>query len=372
MNNKPAPFSKPIYITRPIAPTPNTFLKEYDKIYNSKIFSNFGSKHNQLENKLKNYLNVKNIALFNNGTTALMAAIKALNLTGSIITTPFTFPATINAVVLSGLMPVFCDIGLDCNIDVNKLENAIKPNTSAILAVHTFGIPCNYKEIKRIANKYNLKIIYDAAHAFGVKVDNKSIATLGDITMFSFHATKIFNTIEGGCLCCYDNEIFNNILLYRNFGYNNETVELPGLNGKLNEIQSAIGLLNLPCVKDEIKTRKQLTKLYNKELSNLDCIEIVNPPNNTKHNYQYLIIKTSNRLIRNYIYEKMQEYNIYTRKYFYPCAAEYKYINTHNNLEIAQRMSRTTLALPLYGELRHKDVKQICKILKYVIANYNY
>ena len=147
MNNKPAPFSKPIYITRPIAPTPNTFLKEYDKIYNSKIFSNFGSKHNQLENKLKNYLNVKNIALFNNGTTALMAAIKALNLTGSIITTPFTFPATINAVVLSGLMPVFCDIGLDCNIDVNKLENAIKPNTSAILAVHTFGIPCNYKEI---------------------------------------------------------------------------------------------------------------------------------------------------------------------------------------------------------------------------------
>lgn len=371
MQDIPDPFKNPIYITKPISPEVDTFAGKYNEIRETCILSNFGQNHNKLEKILKEYLKVNNLILFNNGTTALFTALKALNLSGEVITTPFTFPATVNAIVLAGLKPVFCDIANDYNIDVKKLDSLITEKTSAILAVHTFGTPCNYIEINKIAKKYNLKIIYDAAHAFGVSVDGSPVGELGDISMFSFHATKIFNTIEGGCLCCKNSDLAKKIKQYRNFGYSDDKNEIivPGLNGKLNEIQSAIGLLNLPLVEEEINKRKILTNIYIEELSQTKEISVLQPKENVKHNYQYLIIEFDEKISRDYVYEKLKEYNIITRKYFYPCVSNSKFLEKCNTLPVAEKISQKTLALPLYGDLSVENVKKICKIIKYIVKN---
>jgi len=250
------PFDKEIYITSPLIADIDLLNAELSNVLQSGILSNFGKKHSELENKLKEYLKVANLTLFNNGTTALLAALKSLRLKGEVITTPFTFPAVVNAIVCSGLIPVFCDIDESYNINPELITDCITDKTSAILAVHTFGIPCDYKKIEKIAINHNLKVIYDAAHSFGVEVDQKPIGSLGDVSMFSFHATKVYNTIEGGALVCRDKSLFEKINLFRNFGIQGDDILCEGFNGKLNEIQALFGLLNLTLVKDEIKKRE--------------------------------------------------------------------------------------------------------------------
>ena len=365
MNVKP--FDKEIFVTSPLIPDLELLNYEVQKVLKSGIISNFGQKHNELENNLKDYLKVPNLALFNNGTTALFSAIKCLEIQGEIITTPFTFPAVINSIVCSGLTPVFCDIDENYNINPDLIESCITSKTSAILAVHTFGIPCNYKRIEEIAKKYNLKVIYDAAHAFGVEVDEKSIGSLGDVSMFSFHATKVYNTIEGGALVCQDKNLYGKIKSFRNFGINGEEVLCEGLNGKLNEIQATVGLLNLPLVEDEIKKRKKLTELYCEELTGISGVSILKPKDNIKSNYQYLIISVDENIGRDMMFEKLKEYNIFTKKYFYPCATDYNYINNTKEFPVAQSASKKTLALPLYGKLTQDDVRKICAIIKFII-----
>lgn len=364
---QPKPFDKEIFVTSPLISDLNTLNTEICKVMESGIISNFGKKHNELENILKKYLNVCNLALFNNGTTALYTALKVLDLKGEVITTPFTFPAVINSIVCNGLIPVFCDIDENFNINPKLIESCITEKTTAILAVHTFGTPCDYEQIKKIANKYNLKIIYDAAHSFGVKIDNKPIGTLGDISMFSFHATKIFNTVEGGALVCNNENLYEKIKLFRNFGMKEDTVLYEGLNGKLNEIQALIGLLNLPLVNDEIKKRKILTEIYDKELKDISGISVLKPKTNVISNYQYLIISVDEEINRDSLHKKLKEYNIFTKKYFYPCAIDYKHIHTNKQCPIAQKASKETLALPLYGKLKPDDVVKICSIIKFII-----
>ncbi len=356
------PFEKEIFVTSPLTPDIDLLKSGVSDVVKSGIISNFGGKHNELEIRLQEYLKVPNLALFNNGTMALYTALKALNLSGEVITTPFTFPAVINAILCNGLTPVFCDIDRNYNINPNLIESCITSKTSAILAVHTFGNPCDYIQIEKIAQKYNLKVIYDAAHSFGVEIDNKPIGTLGDVSMFSFHATKVYNTIEGGAIACKDGDLFEKIKLLRNFGIQGEEVLCEGLNGKLNEIQATVGLLNLPLVKVEIDKRKVLTELYISELAGVSGLSISMHPENVVPNYQYLIINVDND--RDMLYEKLKEYNVFAKKYFYPCVVDYNYINSNADVPIAKKASKSTLALPLYGKLSKDVVIKICAIIK--------
>lgn len=362
----PEPFEKPIHIVYPIFPDHNDLMKKIEEIENSGQFTNFGIQHDLLEKKLKKYLNVNNLALFNNGTTALMVALKALNLTGEVITTPFTFPATTNALIWNNLTPVFCDIDdATFNIDVEKIEALITPKTSAILPVHIFGQPCNVEKIQKIATKHNLKVVYDAAQAFGVKYKEEAVCIYGDISMISLHATKSFNTIEGGCLICEDPGLMKKIKLLRNFGIDSEEILLPGINGKMNELQAAIGLLNIKKAQEETSKRKILDSTYRILLENNSNIIIKEIPPNIEPNYQYFPIRIKNR---NSIKKELGKYNIFTKKYFNPLCSEYKYFEqvNLNPLEIANKISNEILALPLHGKLSVKDVTKICNILNFI------
>lgn len=351
-------------------PAIKDFCQSYKIIKKSKKLTNFGEAHNSLEQALTKYLEVEHLSLFNNGTTALIAGLKALSLTGEVITTAFTFPATTEAILWNNLTPVLCDINSDdYNIDVSKIEELITPNTSAILAVHTFGSPCDCKRIEQIAKKHKIKVIYDAAHAFGVKQKNQSVASFGDISIFSFHATKIFNTVEGGCICCDNKDINKNINLIRCFGMNESDVECLGLNGKLNEIQSAIGLLNLIKIEKEINKRKVLYEIYCKMLGNIEGITILTHKEDVKPNYQYMIININQNISRDYVYERLKEYNIFAKKYFYPSVNNYKFIQCKNEIKNAQNAAKETLALPLYGSLSENSAEKICSIIKHIIKS---
>jgi dTDP-4-amino-4,6-dideoxygalactose transaminase len=366
-------FKKPLYVTRPILPDLEKINKELKEIWQSKQLTNFGSKHDKLLRLLKKTLLVKNLSLFNNGTTALMIAIKSLNLSGEVITTPFTFPATIHALTWNNLIPVFCDIDYDTmNIDAYKIEQLITPRTSAILAVHIFGVPCNFKKIQAVAKEHNLKIIYDAAHAFGVEKNNKSIGNFGDVSVFSFHATKLFHTVEGGAVVAKDNEFKNSIELYKNFGIKKpEKIILPGINGKMNEVQAAIGLCVLKHINKEKAKRRELQKIYRKYLNNIGGIILPKEISSFKSNFQYFVIRIdSNKfgLSRDDVFNKLIKYNIVPSKYFFPLCSEYahyKHLKSSNRkkLQTAYQVSLEVLALPLYGELRKEDVVNICKIL---------
>ncbi|MBQ8476375.1 DegT/DnrJ/EryC1/StrS family aminotransferase, partial [bacterium] len=284
-------MAQKIFVTQPLMPDIELLFGEISDIWNSKMLTNMGRKHNLLEAKLKRVLGVPYGTLFNNGTTALYSALRALNLPekSEVITTPFTFAATAHCISLNNLTPVFCDIEPETmTIDANKIEALITPNTSAILGVHLYGFPCDVEKIEKIAKKHNLKVIYDAAHAFSTKINNRSIGTFGDITMYSFHATKLFNTIEGGYLSYNDKQLEDKVRSLRNFGIKDEeTVNDIGLNGKMNEIQAAIGLLNLKIYKKEQKKREKLRKFYDRELGKIKGIKIPKMPSNTTNSNQY-------------------------------------------------------------------------------------
>jgi dTDP-4-amino-4,6-dideoxygalactose transaminase len=314
------------------------------------------------------------VSLFNNGTSALLVAIKCLGLTGEVITTPFTFPATPNCLYWNNIKPVFCDINpVTLNIDVDKIESLITNKTTGILAVHVFGIPCDVTKIGKIAKKHNLKVIYDAAHAFGSEVKGKSIGTYGDISMFSFHPTKLFHTGEGGALVFKGRKLKEKADLLKNFGIKNETeVLIPGINGKMNELQASMGLVVRRHLKEERRKRQIIKKIYVKNLSNIDGIQIVSDLITEKDSLQYFVIRIDQKkfgVSRDKIYDLYKKYNVFTRKYFYPLCSNYPYFrnlpsSSKRSLPVANKVVKEVLAMPLYGGLSENDVNKICSILK--------
>lgn len=359
-----------IQVTRSSMPPLEEYIDEIKTLWDSHWLTNMGEKHRELESKLTNYLKTNNITLFTNGHLALECAIAALNLTGEVITTPYTFVSTTHAIVRNGLKPVFCDINPeDYTIDVTKIEELITEKTSAIIPVHVYGNVCNIEEIKRIADKYNLRVIYDAAHTFGVAFNGVGIGNFGDVSMFSFHATKVFNTIEGGALT-YNNpklqQVLNDI---KNFGITGpETIEYVGGNAKMNEFQAAMGLCNLRHVDQEIEKRKLVVDRYNENLCNIDGIVFSKPQEGVKSNYAYFpVIFDGFKKDRDQVFEELKENNIIARKYFYPLtnAIEcYKDKYNANDTPVAKHIAERVLTLPLYSDLRLEDVDRICEIIK--------
>ncbi len=369
------PFSEKIYVTRPVLPKIEEVTEKLQEIWDSKWLTNNGEQHLRLENELRQFLKVPYLSLFNNGTIALMVACQSLRLSGEVITTPFTFAATPHVLSWNNIAPIFCDIDSETmNIDAEKIESMITPHTTAILAVHVFGTPCDTEKIQEVADRYGLKIIYDAAHAFGVEIGGCGIGNFGDISMFSFHATKLYHTVEGGALVHGDKNLKPRIDLLKNFGIKNEDeVVMPGINGKLDEVRAAIGRIMLNYVEGERQKRIALHKIYNEELSSVEGLKLMPVvAENVKLNYQYYVIRIDEKIFgrsRDEVYDEFKNYNVYTRKYFHPLCSDYtcyRQLNSSRaeNLPVANLIGRQVLNLPMYGELPENDVRKICAILK--------
>jgi dTDP-4-amino-4,6-dideoxygalactose transaminase len=368
------PFNEPVYVTRPLFPELKEFERELEDIWGSQWLTNLGPKHKRFEEEITRVLKVPCASLFNNGTTALLAAFHILQLSGEVITTPFTFAATPHVLAWNNITPVFCDIDDNTmNIDAQKIERMITPETTGILAVHIFGTPCEVGKIQDIADRHGLRVIYDAAHAFGTLIDGQGIGNFGDMTMFSFHATKLFHTAEGGALTFKDVKIKHRIDLLKNFGIENEEeVSLTGINGKLNEIQAALGLVNLRYMEGEIIKRKKISDTYRLCLSGLEGITLSELPDNVQPSYQYFVIRVDRRKFgksRDNIFKRLREYNVHARKYFYPLCSDYacyKHLPSSNpdNLPIAGKVAKEVLCLPFYGNLDIPSVEKICEIIR--------
>jgi len=374
------PFSKPIYITRPLLPNREAVYRKIDEIFDSQWLTNNGPQHKQLEKVLVDYLQVSQLSLVNNGTSALQLACQALRLSGEVITTPFTFAATPHVLYWNNIKPVFCDIKENTwNIDPDKIESLITPSTSAILPVHVFGNPCNTKMIKKIAERYGLKVIYDASHCFGVRINGQGIGNFGDISTFSFHATKIFNTIEGGALSCNDPTIKMRVDLAKNFGFQGEnSVIVPGINAKMNEFQAAVGLLVLNIIETEVEKRKKLTRLYQDRLNEIKGITFLDKiDKKVDYNYYNFVIRVNKDNYgkgRDELYDELKKYNVFARKYFYPLCSQFQCYKNYpssssKNLPIAEKISEDVLSLPLYGSLTDGYVNKICDIIGLLGAN---
>ncbi len=365
-------IKKPIFVTQPSLPPLDDFLPYLKEIWKTKILSNSGPFHNDFELKLKDYLRVQNLSLFCNGTISLITALKALKITGEVITTPYSFAATAHSLVWNEITPVFVDIERETmNISPSLIEEAITSNTTAILAVHCYGYPCKVDLISELAKKYNLKVIYDAAHAFGVSYNNRSLLSYGDISSVSFHATKVFNTFEGGALVTSSAKLKNEIDLLKNFGFENETtINNIGINGKLSEFNSALGILQLQHVEKAISARKEVDGIYRLKLSSLNGIKIPQIVDNYISNYSYfpILVEPHFHLTRDELYEKLKSNHIFARRYFYPLISQFSdYENLQtadpDNLKVATEVSNQILCLPIYPELSKEDVAYIVNII---------
>lgn len=370
-------FKEPIQVTKAFLPPFKEYIEKIQSMWSTNWITNNGCLHNELENKIANYLGVNNATLFTNGHLSLDIAIKALNIKGEVITTPFTFPSTTHAIVLNNLKPVFCDINKeDFTIDVDKIEELITDKTSAIIPVHVFGYPCDVEKIEKIAKDHNLKVIYDAAHVFGVEIGGIGIGNFGDISMFSLHATKVYNSIEGGILAYNNSDLEERLRSLKNFGYiSNDEVEVVGLNAKMNEFQAAMGLCNLKYVDEQIKNRKEVARIYREQLEEVEGVYYLNDKEGIKHNYSYfpiLVDEGCTGITRDELHESLKEYNIYTRKYFYPMIPElecYKGKYNSNNLNVAKYVSDRVLTLPIYGQLNLQDAYNIANNIKEIILS---
>ena len=360
-----------IMVTRSSMPTLEEYEEEIKDIFETRWLTNMGVKHKELEKELCEKLKVKNISLFNNGHLALYTAIHKMNLTGEVITTTFTFASTTHAIVQNGLKPVFCDINEeDYTIDVDKIEEKITPKTTAIVPVHVYGHACDVKRIEEIAKKHNLKVIYDAAHVFGVEIDGKGIGSFGDISMFSFHATKVFNTIEGGALVYNDSSLKKELDSYKNFGIiDQEHVIDVGINSKMNEFQAAMGLCNLRHFEEEIEKRRKLYEIYTKRLENVEGIKISKIQKNVKPNFAYYPVvfdKEKFGKSRDEVAEELAKENIFARKYFYPITSAfdcYKGQFDVNETPNAKKISENVLTIPMYAGLSEEDANRICDVI---------
>lgn len=359
-----------INVTRSSMPEFEEYIEEIKDLWQSRWLTNMGVKHNTLQDRLCEYLSVKNISLFTNGHLALEAAIAVMGLTGEVITTPFTFASTTQAIVRNGLTPVFCDIDPEnYTIDVSKIENLITDKTSAIIPVHVYGSVCDAEAIDRIATKYNLKVIYDAAHTFGVRIGNRGIASYGDASMFSFHATKVFNTIEGGCVAYSDSTLTDKLQIQKNFGMCGEEYPEVAGNAKMNEFQAAMGLCNLRHVDGEIEKRKNVVNRYIERLSSIAGITPWKEQQGVTHNYAYFPVVFDKVVFgksRDEVAEQLGKEGIFARKYFYPITNEFDCYKGRFELQetpIAKKISEQVLTLPLYADLDLAEVDRICDII---------
>lgn len=365
--------NKLITVTSPLLPNLDDFHALLQEIWASKWITNNGSFHQQLEHELATYLKVPYLSLFTNGTLPLITALQALRITGEVITTPYSFVATTHSLWWNGIKPVFVDIDLATgNIDPNKIEAAITPNTTAIMPVHVYGKPCDTEAIQAIADKYGLKVIYDAAHAFGVKVNGESILNAGDLSTLSFHATKVYNTIEGGALVMHDEKMKKRIDYLKNFGFADEvTVVAPGINSKMDEMRAAYGLLNLKQVDTAIEARHQTAIKYRETLREVDGITFFDDMSGVCHNYSYFPIfidENKYGMTRDELYFKMKEQNVLGRRYFYPLISTfstYRGLESSNprNLSNAHKMADSVICLPMHHTLSEEDIDRVLECI---------
>lgn len=364
-------MSNKILVTRSSMPELEEYVEEIRDIWDSHWLTNMGEKHKNLQQQLKDYMKVENVELLTNGHMALELTMQAMNLQGEVITSPFTFASTTHAIVRNGLIPVFCDVNpIDFTIDVTKLESLITDKTCAIVPVHVYGNICNVEEIDRIAHKYGLKVIYDAAHTFGEEYKGCGIGTFGDASCFSFHATKVFNTIEGGAVCYKDELLGKRLYNLKNFGIRGpEDVESVGANAKMNEFQAAMGLCNLRHVEREIEKRKKVVERYRERLEGIKGIQLNYIQDNVKSNYAYFPVIFDEKLFghsRNEVFDKLAENNIMARKYFYPLTNTFDCY--HGQYDVSKTptalyLSKRVLTLPLYADLSIEDVDRISDII---------
>ncbi len=362
-----------IFVTTPLLPSLEEFYDCLKEIWDSKWITNNGQFHQRLEKALCDYLGVDYLSLFTNGTLPLITALQAMHITGEVITTPYSFVATTHALWWNGIKPVFVDIDpTNCGLDPDKIESAITPRTTAIMPVHCYGKPCDTVKIQAIADKYGLKVIYDAAHAFGVEVNGKSILKQGDMSTLSFHATKVFNTAEGGALIVKDAETKKRIDYLKNFGFAGETeVVAPGINSKMDEIRAVYGLLNLKQVDDAIEKRHQVAIRYRETLRNVKGIRFFDDMPGVKHNYSYFPIFVNAEeygMTRDDLYFKMKERGVLGRRYFYPLISTFSTYKglpsaSPENLPIATRIANEVICLPMHHELSNEDLSRILDLI---------
>ena len=362
----------PIYVTQPHLPPLEEFIPYLERIWESKILTNGGPFHQQLERALCEYLGVDHLALFANGTIALVTALQALRITGEVITTPYSFVATAHSLLWNGIKPVFVDIDPHTlNMDPNKIEAAITPQTTAILPVHCYGHPCDMEAIQKIADIYNLKVIYDAAHAFGVQDRQGSVLQHGDLSVLSFHATKVYNTFEGGAIVCPDAKTKQRINHLKNFGFVDEvTVVAPGINGKMSEINAAFGLLQLQHTEKALARRREIDATYRRLLNGVKGIRCLQDAGERVSNYGYfpILVEADYPISRDALYQKLRDHNIYARRYFYPLISDFPMYrglpSAHReNLPAATEAAFKVLCLPIYPALADDEQKRIIELL---------
>ncbi|AXX02556.1 DegT/DnrJ/EryC1/StrS family aminotransferase [Cronobacter sakazakii] len=363
-----------VYVTSPLLPPLEEFIPYLETLWESKILTNGGQFHQQLEQALADYLGVKHVCLFSNGTLALLTALQTLRISGEVITTPYSFVATSHSLLWNDLTPVFADIDpVTFNIDPDKIEELITPKTTAILPVHCYGIPCDMERIQRIADTYGLKVIYDAAHCFGVKENDSSILNYGDLSVLSFHATKVFNTFEGGAIICHDAKTKQRIDYLKNFGFADETVVMaPGINAKMNEVQAAMGLLQLKYIDGALEERAIVYQRYvNLLRESLPEVKYITPADNVSWNYSYFPVLFDDfcRVSRDDVYTALRQHNIYARRYFYPLISAfpmYRHFPTANvsHLPVADGISQAVLCLPIFPGLAEEEQHRIVEVIK--------
>lgn len=362
-----------IYVTRPALPPLDEYVDYLEKIWDNNVLTNNGPFHKQFEQELAEYLGIKYLSLFANGTLALVTALQALRITGEVITTPFSFVATTHSLWWNNIKPVFVDIESEYfTLDPERIEAAITPQTTAILPVHVYGNPCKINKIQRIADTYGLKVIFDAAHAFGVSIKGNSILNYGDLSILSFHATKTFNTIEGGAIICHDEKTKNRIDYLKNFGFAGETIVIaPGINAKMNELQAAYGLLQLKYIDEYIAKRQKITNLYRKGLSNVIGVRILFDVEGVDHSYTYfpiLIDESGYGESRDSVYDRLKSHNVYGRRYFYPLISDfptYKGLPSarKENLPVACKVADQVICLPIYPDLSSENINLIVSLI---------
>jgi dTDP-4-amino-4,6-dideoxygalactose transaminase len=375
----PKPFEQPIYVTRPFLPSLDEFSKGLQEIWTNGWLTNNGPVLQRFQKELCHYFDTENLCLFNNGTLALQIALQGLRLSGEVITTPFTFVATTHALYWNKIRPVFVDIELEhYTLDPAKVEAAITPWTTAILAVHVYGYPCRLQELADIARRHKLLLLYDAAHAFGVTVDGRSIGSYGDLSMFSFHATKLFHSLEGGMLM-FSNPNLKKLFDYlKNFGFENELeVVMAGTNAKMNEVQALMGLQVLGHLEGIISRRKQIDATYRSRLASIPGVQIPSlPADNVRYNYAYFPVEIDEQafgMSRDALYAALQKYNVFARRYFYPLVSDfacYRSLSINDPLAAAKRVSRRILTLPIYDALALQDVERICECIETICPNF--
>ncbi|MDR4989261.1 MAG: DegT/DnrJ/EryC1/StrS family aminotransferase [Bacteroidales bacterium] len=364
---------KPIYVTRPALPPLEEYTELLEQIWDKRILTNNGPMHKQLEEELASYLGVNYVSLFANGTLAQITALQALRISGEVITTPYSFVASTHSLWWNNIKPVFSDIeGAYCNLDPEKIEAAITPHTTAIMPVHVYGNPCSVERIRDIANVYGLKVIYDACHTFDVRINGEPVLNYGDLSVMSFHATKVFNTFEGGAIICHDEHMKKRIDFLKNFGFAGETtVVAHGINAKMNEMQAALGLLQLKRIKENIEKRRQVCEQYRERLTGTGGVSFLSDIEGVQHCYSYFPVFIDASLYgmsRNDLYDKLKEQGIYGRRYFYPLISQFPAYRGHESalpgkLPVAEKKTEQVICLPLYPELEPEAVDHICSII---------